>query len=105
MRLSELKTIDEVIDERRESDPEFREVWDATAFARQIALELVKYRTRRGMTQKQLAAEVGVKQSAIGRWELGERPPSLASLAKLTTATGLTFRVDIAYGHAGLVAA
>jgi ribosome-binding protein aMBF1 (putative translation factor) len=105
VKLSELKSIDQVVEERRESDPEFRQAWDASAFARQIALALVRYRGERGLTQRQLAAEVDVKQSAIARWEQGENSPSIASLAKLTRATGLTFRVDFAHGSAGLVAA
>ena len=92
MKLSELKTIDQVIEERRKSDPPFKSEWDATAFAREVATALVKYRADRGLTQRELAATVGVKQSTIGRWEIGEKPPSLASLAKLTNATGLTFR-------------
>ncbi|GIE88530.1 hypothetical protein SAMN06264365_112135 [Actinoplanes regularis] len=45
-----------------------------------------------------------LRQPAIARLEKGEDSPGLATLARLTRATGLTFRVDIANGSAGLVA-
>jgi hypothetical protein len=44
-KLSELKKIDEVIEEHREGDPEFRERWDRARFARAVAVEIIGYRT------------------------------------------------------------
>ncbi|GAA2900705.1 hypothetical protein Acy02nite_85270 [Actinoplanes cyaneus] len=104
MELSDLKPVDEVIEERRENDAEFRDAWDRTAFAREVALAVVKYRTERGLSQRKLAELTGLQQPAIARLEKGEETPGLATLARLTRATGLTFRVDIANGSAGLVA-
>ncbi|HLZ36609.1 MAG TPA: helix-turn-helix transcriptional regulator [Mycobacteriales bacterium] len=103
-KLSELKNIDEVIEEHRGTDPEFRERWDRARFARAVAVKIIKYRSEHGLTQTQLAREVGTTQSVIGRLELGEQPPSLATLAKLTARTGLEFHLDITGGDVALSA-
>ena len=44
MKLSDLKSADQVIEEQRSQDPEFREEWDRTAFARRVAVIVVQYR-------------------------------------------------------------
>ena len=103
-KLSELKNIDEVIEEHRGTDPEFRERWDRARLARAVAVKIIGYRTEHGLTQTQLAKEVGTTQSVIGRLELGEQPPSLATLAKLTARTGLEFHLDITGGDVALSA-
>ena len=49
--------------------------------------ELREWRTSRGLTQKQLAELLGVKQSSVSRWEDGKRkiPPFLKlALEKIT---------------------
>jgi DNA-binding XRE family transcriptional regulator len=103
-KLSDLKDIDEVIEQHREADPEFRERWDRARFARAVAVKIIGYRSEHGLTQTQLAKEVGTTQSVVGRLELGEAPPSLATLAKLTARTGLEFHLDITGGDVALSA-
>lgn len=102
MKLSDLKSIDQIIAERQASDPDFAEEWDRTAFARQVAITIAQYRAERGMTQRELAEVTGLKQPAIARLELGESVPSLATLAKLSRATGLEFQVEVAQGEVEL---
>lgn len=103
-KLADLTDIDEVIEEHRRTDPEFRERWDRGRFARTVAARIIAYRAEHGLTQTQLAKEVGTTQSVIGRLELGENPPSLATLAKLTARTGLEFHLDITGGDVALSA-
>jgi hypothetical protein len=43
VKLSELPTLQTVVDRQRE-DPEFREEWDRTVFAREVAIRIVRYR-------------------------------------------------------------
>lgn len=105
MKISELKTINEIAQEKRESDPEYRAEWDRTAFAREVAIAIVRYRTERGMSQRDLATATGLTQPAIARLETGDHAPSLATLVKLTRSTGLRFRFDISGGSAQVVAA
>ena len=40
-------------------------------------------RKKRGLTQKQLAELLGVKQQNVSDWERGERSPSVKNLKKL----------------------
>ena len=48
MKLTELKTADQVLDERRQ-DPEFAAEWDRTAFARDVATRVARYRAEHGL--------------------------------------------------------
>ncbi len=105
MKLSDLKTNAQVVAERRATDPEFRAEWDRTAFAREVAITVLKYRTDRNLSQRGLADAAGLTQPVIARLEVGEHPPSLATLAKLSRATGLVFHVQVAAGAVELVAA
>ena len=101
MKLSELPTFREVLDRQR-NDPEFREVWDRSAFAREVAIRIIRYRADHGLTQAGLARVVGMKQPVIARLEGGERPPSLATLAKITAGTGIEFHLDVRDGAVAL---
>ncbi|GAA2605880.1 helix-turn-helix domain-containing protein [Paractinoplanes durhamensis] len=93
-----MKTIDQVIEERKQTDPDFADEWDRGAFAREVALAMVRYRTEQQLSQRDLAKQTGLKQPVIARLETGEHPPSLMTLAKLTRATGLEFRIEITQG-------
>lgn len=103
MKLSDLKTVDQVIADRRTDDPEFASAWDASAFARKVAVAVVRYREGCGMSQRDLARATGIKQPAIARLENGEHTPTFPTLAKLTAGTGLAFHVDVAAGGVDLV--
>ena len=103
MRLSEMIPAEDVL-ARNLTGSEFKAEYDRTAFAHQVALALLKYRTEHELTQAQLAQQVGTTQSVIARLETGERAPSLATLAKLSRGLGITFHVDISPSHVSLVA-
>lgn len=47
-----------------------------------------EYRTRLGMTMKELGDKVGVTESAISLYELGKRKPDYEMLLKLSEALG-----------------
>lgn len=70
------------------NDPEFRKAYDALENEPAIALELIRARTRAGMTQAELARQMKTTQSAIARMESGKSFPSLSTLARLSEATG-----------------
>ena len=46
-------------------------------------IELKNKRIDRGLTQKQIADSLGVKQNTVSQWESGERQPSVGLLPKL----------------------
>jgi ribosome-binding protein aMBF1 (putative translation factor) len=104
MKLSDLKSLDQVIEEHRD-DPEFRAEWDRLAFAREVANRVVAYRAEHGLSQRELAGTVGLVQPQIARLEKAEHQPSFETLAKLTRATGLQFRFDVVNGAVELLSA
>lgn len=104
MKLSDMKSLDTVVDEQR-ADADFRAEWDSSAFAREVANRVVRYRTERGLSQRQFATLVGLVQPQIARLEKAEHQPSFDTIAKLTRATGLTFRFEAAHGGIELLSA
>jgi ribosome-binding protein aMBF1 (putative translation factor) len=89
-----MKPFDEVLAEELQ-DPVFRAEWDRTAVARAVAIRVVGYRAEPGLTQMQLARQLGMAQSAIARLELGEHEPTLSTLARLAQGLGIDFHIDI----------
>lgn len=46
-------------------------------------------RIEAGMTQAELAAQLGVPQSQIAKWETGARRPKVENLARIAAALGV----------------
>jgi DNA-binding XRE family transcriptional regulator len=88
--------LDQEIENARRSDPGFRKLWDDSAFAREVALKIVRYRADNNLTQAQLGRMIGMTQPAIARLEIGEENPTLKTLARVSAATGLEFHVSVA---------
>ena len=102
MKLSSMRTADQVVQEHRRKDPEFRAEWDRAAFAREVAIAVIRYRAEHGMSQRGLAHVTGLAQPAIARLEKADHQPSLDTLAKLSIGTGIAFRVEVIKGAVGL---
>lgn len=60
----------------------------------QVVSQLIEARTKKGLTQKELADKIGVKQSAIARVESGTSNPTLTFLTKISQATGSKFIIQ-----------
>lgn len=73
------------------ADPEFREAWEASEPAYQVA----RLRIMRGLTQEQLAELVGTKQPSIARLESGRIEPRLSFLRRVAQALGARLEVHI----------
>jgi predicted nucleotidyltransferase/DNA-binding XRE family transcriptional regulator len=56
---------------------------------------LRRARSRGGLTQRELAQRAGVVQSVVAAYESGTREPSLATLAALVEATGVSLTIDL----------
>jgi transcriptional regulator with XRE-family HTH domain len=76
-------------------DPEFRAYWERTAFARAIAIQIIRYRAEHGLSQTALARRLGVSQASVGRLELGEHEPKISTLRNLSEKLGMRFLIDI----------
>lgn len=94
MKLSELKTNDEILQEELQ-DPEFRAEWERTALARGVALAIVRYRGDHGLSQRDLAGRLGMKQPQVARLELGEVNPSMDTLMRVSGQLGIEFTIDV----------
>ena len=68
---------------------------------RRLAAKITDGRTRLGLSQTELAAELGLKQQAISRWEAGTHRPSVdqvPALAKLIEEESSTLTTLAGYG-------
>jgi DNA-binding XRE family transcriptional regulator len=72
-------------------DPEFV----AALAAREPAYQVTRLRILRGLSQAQLAALVGTKQSSIARLERGASPPNLSFLNRVAAALGARVEVRL----------
>ena len=53
-------------------------------------VNIAALRKKRGLTQAELAAAVGVSTSAVGNWEAGLRRPRYETLLRLASVLGVT---------------
>src|SRR6266540_6289140 len=86
----------DLLAEQLASDPEFRAEWERTALARAVGLAVLGYRTRHGLSQTQLAKQLGVRQPHVSRLEGAEHNPTPEMLQRLAGKLGLRFVLEIA---------
>ena len=53
---------------------------------------IARARLAKGMTQGELAQEIGVSQQQLGQWEKGGRKPKVDALIRIADALGIDFR-------------
>ena len=54
---------------------------------------LIAARLEAGLTQRQMAERLGIKQPALARWEAGETLPTLTTLHRVAQVLGLEFTI------------
>jgi len=54
---------------------------------------LIVARLEAGLTQRQMAERLGIKQPALARWEAGETLPTLTTLHRVAQVLGLEFTI------------
>lgn len=91
-----LTTHDELLASELAADPEFAGDWERLAVARMVAVQLIRCRAANHLSQRALAAKLGVSQPRIVELESGEKNPILETLVKIAAVTGLEFAIDIA---------
>lgn len=95
MKLSEMKTNEELIAEQLTTDPAFRTEWERTALARAVAVAIVRYRGEHDLSQRELAERLGMKQPQVARLELGEVNPSIETLMRISAQLAMEFTIDV----------
>ena len=86
----------ELLGELLNTSDSFRQEWEHNAPARLVAVKLIEYRADHGLSQRQLAQVLDVKQPQIVRWESGEQRPSHANLAMISGTLGTEFVLSFA---------
>lgn len=51
---------------------------------------LLRYRTKNGMTQTELAKKLSISQNAVSQYESGARTPTVKRLSQIAAALGCT---------------
>ena len=69
-------------------DRAFTDAYEALAPEFELARELIRARTKAGLTQVELAARMGTSQAAVARMESGRTLPSTKTLVRYAEATG-----------------
>jgi predicted XRE-type DNA-binding protein len=88
------------IDQRVKDDPDFAAAVEAELQAMQIEQELVALRNASGLSQRQLAAKLGVKQPVIAKLEAGKsRNIGLQTLVRAVKA--MNGRIEVSIRPAG----
>lgn len=95
LRLAELRRHESLLAKDLKDDPRFRAEWKKSAVARAVALKILQYRAAKRLTQDQLAAKLGLRQSAVARLELGEVTPSFATLVRIAERLNMELLIDI----------
>ena len=84
------------IDRRTKNDPDFAAAVDAELQAMRIEQELVALRNASGLSQRQLAAKLGVKQPVIAKLEAGKtRNIGLQTLVRAVKAMNGSIEISI----------
>jgi ribosome-binding protein aMBF1 (putative translation factor) len=81
----------ELVARELNTDEAFRRDWEHQAPARMVAAKLIEYRFDHGLSQRQLADLLGVKQPQIARWESGESLPQPDNLSRLAGKLNIEF--------------
>ena len=74
----------------------FKEAYEALELEYQLADQMLKARSRAGLTQDVVAARMGTTKSAVSRLEgVGKHTPSLATLKRYAKAVGCDLSVKL----------
>lgn len=85
----------ELIERHKRDDPAFRAEWERTAFARDVAIAVLRYRLEHALDADQLAARLGVDAETVADLEDGEADPGIHILRLLSERLGLRFVLEI----------
>jgi ribosome-binding protein aMBF1 (putative translation factor) len=87
-------------DRRRARHPDYQRAHLRHEMAETIARFLIGYRQRYGLTQAQLGARLGMKDSAISRLESGDHVPNADTLQRIKEGCGaeITFAMSESSG-------
>jgi DNA-binding XRE family transcriptional regulator len=86
-------SVNYMINEKREEDPEFRKAWDDSREEYRLIGEMIALRKAEKITQVDLAKMIDSRQQVISRIEKMENSPSLKLFCNLLGALGYELRI------------
>ena len=75
--------------------PEFKQGLLEEYHLQKVSLRIIKMRLELGMSQKEMAAELGMLESQYCRMEKGQHNPTVLSLIELADLFGFDFKIII----------
>ncbi len=94
MKLSDLRTSEDVL-AGAQRDPVFRAEWERTAVARALAVQVVAYRVKHGLSQRALADELRMSQPQVARLEAATHNPEIETLLRVSSVLDVEFNLKI----------
>jgi transcriptional regulator with XRE-family HTH domain len=94
MKLSDLRTSEDVL-AGAQRDPAFRAEWERTAVARALAVQVVAYRVKHGLSQRALADELRMSQPQVARLEAATHNPEIETLLRVSSVLDVEFNLKI----------
>jgi ribosome-binding protein aMBF1 (putative translation factor) len=79
---------------RHMKNPEFAEEWERQKPEREYTRAIVAARVEQNMTQAELSAKTGIRQSNISRIENGNCSPTIATLQQIADGIGKTLHIE-----------
>lgn len=76
-------------------NPAFKKAYDSLELEYSIAAALIEARTKRGLSQAQIAKKMKTTQSVISRVETAQTTPSVSFLKRLASALGVPLRISL----------
>ena len=73
--------------------PGYKEAFDESRIEFELARHLIQARIKCGLSQEELAAQMGTSQSTIARLESGTSMPSMRTLKKFAEATNSQLQI------------
>ena len=95
MKITDLKTNDDVVAEWSATDPEFRAERERTSLAHAVSLIVLRYRTDNALSQRALGDLLGMTQPQVSRIESGDVNPSMETLITLSASLGIELAISI----------
>lgn len=83
----------EKIKQLQKNDPSFRRAFNIAEQEHKIVSQIIKERKRIGLTQRDFASKLGIKQQAVSTFERVEESPTLKRLVQLAGALDMEVRI------------
>lgn len=90
------KTFGEMVGESLNADADFRAEWQRLAPAREFAAAILRFRAQHGLSQRQLAGQLGVSQPRVVKLESGEHNPDVDTIIHAVRTLAIEFCLDFA---------